>query len=195
MKKRRLLFALITSLLLSGCDFDVTGFFNSKSKPEEEKGTTPSEVTPPPGDTSPVDPVDPVDPETPVDPVDPPSGDDDSFNVIKTFEKRMPAEFEPVKKIKMCYPNNMPLSVYKTIAEDNKILLLVNRSQSGSSRISQATTDLNNAGVNMQNVSFLDMDLDNDYEYWVRDFSPFYVFNNLSLILHIIAQRELNKTM
>lgn len=105
----------------------------------------------------------------------------DNYHVIETFSKRMPAEFEPVEMVKMCYPNNMPLSVYKTISLDNKILLLVNPSSNDSSRILQARNALNNAGANMDNITFLDMPIDSDYTYWVRDFSPFYVFNNYDL--------------
>ena len=150
MKKRRLLLALISSFILSGCDFDIAGFFNVNNNKS-------------------------------ADPVDPGTEDEDSFDVIKTFETRMPAEFEPVKMVKMCYPNNMPLSVYKTIAEDNKILVLTNRGYGGSSRISEATSAFQSAGVNMSNVTFKDMDLDSDYGYWVRDFSPFYVFKNTQL--------------
>lgn len=106
---------------------------------------------------------------------------DDTYKVIETFSKRMPAEFEPVSMVKMCYPNNMPLSVYKTISEDNKILLLVNPDSRNNSRISKAQTDLSNAGANMNNITFIDMNIDDDYTYWVRDFSPFYVFNELDL--------------
>ena len=105
----------------------------------------------------------------------------DGYTVIETFSKRMPAEFEPVSMVKMCYPNNMPLEVYKTIAEDNKVLILANPSSSGVSRIAQATTDFTNYGVNMDNVTIIDMPLDYDNYYWVRDFSPFYVFNDLDL--------------
>ena len=109
---------------------------------------------------------------------------EDTYTVIETLEKRMPAEFEPVSMVKMCYPNNMPLTAYKEIAKDNKILLLVNPKSNGSSRISSATNDLQNAGVNLSNVTFLDMPIDVDYVYWVRDFSPFYVFDksNLSVV-------------
>ena len=103
------------------------------------------------------------------------------YTVIENISKRMSAEFEPVSMVKMCYPNNMPLSAYKTISEDNKILLLVNPSTNGSSRISQARSDLTSAGANMDNITFLDMPIDDDYYYWVRDFSPFYVFNDLDL--------------
>ena len=93
----------------------------------------------------------------------------------------MPGEFEPCAMVKMCYPNNMPISAYKEIAKDNKILLLVNPNYSGASRISQAQTALSNGGVNMDNVTFIDMPIDDDYAYWVRDFSPFYVFDNQDL--------------
>ena len=112
-----------------------------------------------------------------------PKKDDDpsDYEMIETLSKRMPAEFEPSKMVKMCYPNNMPLSVYKTIAEDNKILLLANPSGSGQSRINEANRVLSNAGVNMNNVTIIDMNLDGDNSYWVRDFSPFYVFNDLDL--------------
>ena len=103
------------------------------------------------------------------------------YKVIETFKKRMPGEFEPVSMVKMCYPNNMPLSVYKTIAEDNQILLLCNPTSSGGSRIMQAQSALNNAGVNLSHVTFIDMEIDDDYYYWVRDFSPFYVFNDHDL--------------
>ena len=107
--------------------------------------------------------------------------DNDNYKVIETFSKRMPAEFEPCKMVKMCYPNNMPLSVYKTIAKDNKILLLVNPNNQNKSRISEARNALINVGANIDNITFLDMNIDSDNSYWVRDFSPFYVFNDLDL--------------
>ena len=75
----------------------------------------------------------------------------------------------------------MPLSVYKAIAEDNKVLLLVNPDSRNRSRIESARTALTNAGVNVDNVTFIDMNIDDDYGYWVRDFSPFYVFNDKQL--------------
>ena len=111
-----------------------------------------------------------------------PSGDPlDNYQLTEDFSKRMPAEFEPVDLVKMCYPNNMPLSVYKTISENNKLLILVNPYSSGASRISKAKTDFTNAGVNMDNVTFIDINIDDDYVYWVRDFSPFYVFDDTDL--------------
>ena len=112
-----------------------------------------------------------------VPPVDPLEG----YEVIDNFSLRMPGEFEPCEMVKMCYPNNMPLSAYKAIAKDNKVLLLVNPDSSNHSRITQARSELNNAGVNVNNVTFLDMPIDDDYAYWVRDFSPFYVFKEKQL--------------
>ncbi len=111
------------------------------------------------------------DPDVPIDPVDP----------LKIKGLRMPAEFEPVSMVKMCYPNNMPLSAYKEISEDNKILLLCNPNSNGRSRINTARNALEEEGANMDNITFLDMDLDYDYAYWVRDFSPFYVFKDAKL--------------
>ena len=119
-------------------------------------------------------------PSGPIDPYIPPEPPEE-YELIENISKRMPAEFEPVSMVKMCYPNNMPLSAYKTISEDNKILLLVNPSNTGSSRINSARTALSNAGANIDNITFLDMEIDYDYTYWVRDFSPFYVFNNYDL--------------
>ena len=100
---------------------------------------------------------------------------------IATFSKRMPAEFEPVSMVKMCYPINMPVNVYKEIAKDNKILLLVNPASNGNSRINTARTYFTNNEVNLDNVTFIDMPIDDDKAYWVRDFSPFYVFNDKQL--------------
>lgn len=110
----------------------------------------------------------------------------EGYQTIENFSKRMPGEFEPVEKVKMCYPNNMPLNVYKTIAKDNKVLLLVNPSSSGASRINEAKNDLSRVGVDVSengNIEFVDMDIDTDYAYWVRDFSPFYVFNDKQLAI------------
>ena len=105
----------------------------------------------------------------------------DNYNPIATFSKRMPGEFEPSQMIKMCYPFNMPTAAYATISEHNKILLLVNPGSTGTSRINAAKSSLTSAGANMDNITFIDMPIDDDYTYWVRDFSPFYVFNNKDL--------------
>ena len=116
---------------------------------------------------------------TPIEPVDPLA----NYETIDTFSMRMPAEFEPASMVKMCYPINMPLSVYKSIAETNKVLLLVNPDNSDKSRITKARSELVGGGVNVDNVTFIDMPIDSDYAYWVRDFSPFYVFKEKQLTI------------
>lgn len=126
-----------------------------------------------------IGPNDPVDPAEPIDPINPIVPED--YEVIENISRRMPAEFEPVSMVKLCYPNNMPLNVYKTIAEDNKLLILTNPDYQGKSRITEARNAFINEGINMNNVTFIDMNIDDDYTYWVRDFSPFYVFNNKDL--------------
>lgn len=116
------------------------------------------------------------------------------YQIIENISKRMPAEFEPVSMVKMCYPNNVPLSIYKTIAEDNKLLILVNPDSRGRSRIQSAQQDFSDANVDLDNVTFIDMDIDNDYTYWVRDFSPFYVFNDLDLsVVDFTYNRDRNE--
>lgn len=98
--------------------------------------------------------------------------------IITTPRVRMPGEFEPVQAVTVTYPNNLPLSVFKEIAEDDKLIVLVNPNSYGASRITKAKQELTNYGVNLDNVSFLDANIDDDYYAWIRDFSPFYVFNN-----------------
>lgn len=106
-----------------------------------------------------------------------------NYQVIDTFSKRMPGEFEPAQMVKMCYPINMPISVYKAISDSNKVLLLVNPDSANRSRITKARSELVNGGVNADNVTFIDMNIDDDYAYWVRDFSPFYVFRDKQLTI------------
>lgn len=106
---------------------------------------------------------------------------EDNYEIIENLAKRMPAEFEPSSMIKMVYPNNMPLSVYKEISENNKILLLVNKTHSNKSRIQEAKNAFSEASINLDNITFIDADLDEDYSCWIRDCSPFYVFNDLDL--------------
>ncbi|MCR5506167.1 MAG: agmatine deiminase family protein [Bacilli bacterium] len=128
------------------------------------------------------EPVSPSDPVTPVDPDDPDDPDDpETYKVIETFAKRMPGEFEPCAMVKVVYPNMFPLEGYKIIAEDNPLLVLVNPNSNGKSRITSARSDFNEAGINVDEVTFIDMPIDDDYSAWVRDFSPFYVFDNLDL--------------
>lgn len=106
---------------------------------------------------------------------------EDDFDIITTPSIRMPAEFEPLKAVTTIYPINMPLEVYKEIAEDDKMIVLVNPNDRGKSRITEATNYFTNSGVNMKNVSFVDCQSDYDGGCWIRDCSPFYVFNDKEL--------------
>ena len=119
-----------------------------------------------------------VGPSSPTDPVDP--SDPEEYIVIDSPVKRMPAEFEPVSMVKMIYPFNIDSSVYVTISKETKILLLCNYDSYGKSTINKAKSSLNSLGANMSNISFLDMDLD-DGNCWIRDCSPFYIFNESDL--------------
>ena len=177
MKRRHLLLTLISAFLISGCSFEVPQTLKFWEKKTEEKQEKIDEGEPA-KEPEPAESTE-EEPSTPVTPEDPPT--EESFNLIKTPSLRMPAEFEPSSMIKMCYPNNMPLSAYKTIAEDNKLLILVNPDYNNYSRISEARSEFESAGVKMENVTFLDMSIDDDYGYWVRDFSPFYVFKQKQL--------------
>ena len=116
-----------------------------------------------------------VNPNTPIDPPGP-----EEYEVIETPTKRMPAEFEPISMVKMIYPFNIDSSVYVTISKETKILLLCNYDSNGRSTINSAKSSLNSLGANMSNITFLDMDLD-DGRCWIRDCSPFYVFNESNL--------------
>ena len=82
--------------------------------------------------------------------------------LIKTPAKRMPAEFEPVSMVKMCFPNNVPLNVYKEIAKDNKLLLLCNPDSDGRSRVGAAKSCMQEVNANMDNITFLSMNIDDD---------------------------------
>ncbi len=106
---------------------------------------------------------------------------EDDYQEIKTFTKRMPAEFEPCEQVIMCYPEMMDASVYKEIAKDNKILLLCHKSNNESSRIIEAQNWVTSNSMKEENFTYLDMNLDALQSYWVRDFSPFFVYNNLDL--------------
>ncbi len=115
----------------------------------------------------------------PIEPVDP--DDPEEYEIIETFSKRMPAEFEPVEYVKLVYPYTMSANVYKTISDTNKVLLLCDYDDYGRSRVNEAKSSLKNAGCNLSNITFLDMACGYDYECWIRDCSPFYVFDEKEL--------------
>lgn len=190
MKRSKFLFTLmvLSSYTLMSCAFQPINNGDIEGKTGEDPIVNPDpdpipDPEPEPDPEPQPDPEPEPDPEPDPEPVPDPEPIDPllDYEVIEDFAKRMPAEFEPASMVKLCYPNNMPLSAYKEIIKDNKALILCNPSYSNSSRISAARSAFQSEGINMDNVTFIDMPINDDYYYWVRDFSPFYVFDDKDL--------------
>ena len=92
---------------------------------------------------------------------DPPTGD----------YVRFPAEYEPMQAVTIRYPLGIPTSLVKQLSERTKVYCLVTSSQQNSAR-----NTFQNAGCNMSNITFYNMATDS---YWVRDYGPWYIFNDL----------------
>jgi agmatine/peptidylarginine deiminase len=92
---------------------------------------------------------------------DPPAGD----------YVRFPAEFEPMQAVTIRYPLGIPTSLVKQLSERTKVYVIVTSSQQNSAR-----NTLQNAGCTMSNITFYNMSTDS---YWVRDYAPWYIFNDL----------------
>ena len=84
---------------------------------------------------------------------------------------RFPAEFEPMQAVTIRYPLGIPTSLVKQLSERTKVYVIVNQSQQNSAR-----NTFQNAGCNMSNISYFNMSTDS---YWVRDYGPWYIFNDL----------------
>ena len=84
---------------------------------------------------------------------------------------RFPAEFEPMQAVTIRYPLGIPTSLVKDLSERTKVYVIVTSSQQNSAR-----NTFQNAGCNMDNISYFNMTTDS---YWVRDFGPWYIFNDL----------------
>ena len=84
---------------------------------------------------------------------------------------RFPAEFEPMQAVTIRYPLGIPTSLVKQLSERTKVYVIVTSSQQNSAR-----NTFQNAGCNMNNISYYNMTTDS---YWVRDFGPWYIFNDL----------------
>ena len=84
-------------------------------------------------------------------------------------EVRFPAEYEPMQAVMIVYPLGIPVELVREMAEDCKVITVVQSYQQ-----SYAQSDFQSAGVNMDNVEFLDAVTDS---YWIRDFGPWYIFN------------------
>ena len=88
-----------------------------------------------------------------------------------TGNVRFPAEFEPMQAVTIRYPLGIPTSLVKQLSERTKVYCLVSSSQQNSAR-----NTFQNAGCNMGNITFYNMSTDS---YWVRDYGPWYIFNDL----------------
>ncbi|MBQ5857331.1 MAG: agmatine deiminase family protein [Bacteroidales bacterium] len=84
-------------------------------------------------------------------------------------EVRFPAEYEPMQAVMIVYPLGIPLELVREMAEDCKVITVVS-----SNNQFFAETDFISAGVNMDNVEFLNAKTDS---YWIRDFGPWYIFD------------------
>ena len=85
-----------------------------------------------------------------------------------TEAPRFVAEFEPMQGVMIRYPLGIPVSLVKSLAENCPVYCIVAQSQQSSARSS-----FNNAGVNMNRVTFI---IANSDSYWVRDYGPWYIF-------------------
>ena len=84
---------------------------------------------------------------------------------------RFPAEFEPMQAVTIRYPLGIPTSLVKQLSDRTKVYVIVTSSQQNSAR-----NTFQNAGCNMNNITYFNMSTDS---YWVRDFGPWYIFNDL----------------
>ena len=84
---------------------------------------------------------------------------------------RFPAEFEPMQAVTIRYPLGIPVNLVKQLSETTKVYCLVSTQQQNS-----AKNTFQNAGCNMDNIVYYTMPTDS---YWVRDYAPWYIFNDL----------------
>ena len=87
-----------------------------------------------------------------------------------TGEPRFVAEFEPMQGVMIRYPLGIPTSLVAQLSNNCRVYCIVSSSQQ-----SQAQSSFQSAGVNMSNVSFVNASTDS---YWVRDYGPWYIFED-----------------
>lgn len=86
-----------------------------------------------------------------------------------TGDVRFPGEYEPMQAVMIVYPLGIPVELVKEMAEDCKVITVVTSYEQN-----YAANDFQAAGVNMNNVEFMNASTDS---YWIRDFGPWYIFN------------------
>ena len=85
-------------------------------------------------------------------------------------EPRFVAEFEPMQGVLIRYPLGIPESLVVQLSNNCHVYCVVSSSyQNG------AQNSFQNAGVNMNNVTFVNAPTDS---YWVRDYGPWYIFED-----------------
>ena len=87
-----------------------------------------------------------------------------------TGEPRFVAEFEPMQGVMIRYPLGIPTSLVAQLSNNCMVYCIVSSSQQNS-----AQNEFQNAGVNMSNVTFVNAQSDS---YWVRDYGPWYIFED-----------------
>ena len=87
-----------------------------------------------------------------------------------TGEPRFVAEFEPMQGVMIRYPLGIPTSLVAQLSNNCMVYCIVSNSQQ-----SQAQSSFQSAGVNMNNVTFVNAQTDS---YWVRDYGPWYIFED-----------------
>ena len=87
-----------------------------------------------------------------------------------TGEPRFVAEFEPMQGVMIRYPLGIPEDLVAQLSNNCPVYCIVSSSQQ-----SNAQYDFQNAGVNMSNVNFVNAPTDS---YWVRDYGPWYIFED-----------------
>jgi agmatine/peptidylarginine deiminase len=87
-----------------------------------------------------------------------------------TGEPRFVAEFEPMQGVMIRYPLGIPTSLVAQLADNCHVYCIVS-----SSYQNQAQNDFQSAGVNMDNLTFVNAQSDS---YWVRDYGPWYIFED-----------------
>jgi len=85
-------------------------------------------------------------------------------------EPRFVAEFEPMQGVMIRYPLGIPTSLVVQLANNCRVYCIVSNSYQ-----SQAQNSFQSAGVNMDNVTFVNAPTDS---YWVRDYGPWYIFED-----------------
>ena len=86
-----------------------------------------------------------------------------------TGEVRFPGEYEPMQAVMIVYPLGIPVELVREMAEDCKVITVVESYEQ-----SYAQSEFQSAGVNMDNVEFMNAPTNS---YWIRDFGPWYIFN------------------